>query len=202
MLRHASWTGCGRAQGNAAVPEITELLRARRDDPDAPFAPLFEALYNELKRIAARRVGTMGPNQTLTATALVHEAYLKLVDVSGLELTDRKHFYACIAQAMRQILIDHARARLAGKRGGALERITLSGIESDALDIDVLDLERALCDLGEVDEGLRELVELRYFAGLTLEDIAGLRGMSLRTANRDWQRARALLALRLDDDEE
>jgi RNA polymerase sigma factor (TIGR02999 family) len=183
------------------MPEITELLRARQDAGDAPFAPLFEALYAELKRIAARRVGAMGPNQTLTATALVHEAYLKLVDVSGFALTDRKHFYACIAQAMRQILIDHARARLAGKRGGELERVTLSGIESGALDIDVLDLERALCELGEVDEELRQLVELRYFAGLTLEDIAALRGTSLRTANRDWQRARALLAIRLDDDE-
>jgi RNA polymerase sigma factor (TIGR02999 family) len=116
-------------------------------------------------------------------------------------LSSREHFYACAAQAMRQILIDHARARSADKRGGAMQQITLSGIESEQIDLDVLDLDRALCDLGEVDAALRQLVELRYFAGLTLEEVAELRGISLRTANRDWQRARALLALRLDQDE-
>lgn len=184
------------------MSEITELLLAQQNAKQPQFAPLFEALYAELKRIAALRVRALGPNQTLSATALVHEAFLKLVDASQLALSSREHFYACAAQAMRQILIDHARARSADKRGGAMQQITLSGIESEQLDLDVLDLDRALCDLGEVDAALRQLVELRYFAGLTLEEIAELRGISLRTANRDWQRARALLALRLDQDED
>jgi len=201
LRAHGPRSGRAGAIGNAAaVSDTTDLPRAGQEQGQAPLAPLFEALYVELKRIAARRVQQMGRNQTLSATALVHEAFLKLADASDLALGNRQHFYACAAQAMRQILVDHARARLAGKRGGALEQVTLSGVESDPLELDVLDLERALGDLGEVDRELRQLVELRYFAGLTLEEIAELRGTSLRTANRDWQRARALLAVRLDDD--
>lgn len=182
------------------MPESTDLPTALHARGPDQLAPLFQALYAELKRIAARRVQQMGPNQTLSATALVHEAFVKLAEASDLALVDRQHFFACAAQAMRQILVDHARARLAGKRGGVLEQVTLSGIETDPLDMDVLDLDRALGDLGEVDAQLRQLVELRYFCGLTLEEIAGLRGVSLRTANREWQRARALLAVRLDAD--
>lgn len=178
--------------------QITAILAAAGDA--SPLDTLMPLVHQDLKRLARAQRARMQPGETLSTTALVNEAYLKLRRGGSHGLHNREHFFSLVARAMRQILIDHARARVAGKRGGVLEQVTLGGIESDPLDIDMLDLERALCDLGEVDEGLRQLVELRYFAGLTLEEIAALRGVSLRTANRDWQRARALLAVRLDDD--
>jgi RNA polymerase sigma factor (TIGR02999 family) len=182
------------------MPDITELLTPRegRDGPD--LAAVFEHLYADLKRIASARVAALAPDQTLQATGLVHEAYLKLVGARSLTLENRKHFFACAARAMRQILIDRSRIAHADKRGAALERVTLEHCDAVAPPPPLLDLDRALDDLEQIDPALRELVELRYFAGLSLPQIAELHGQSTRTAARNWERARVLLKLRLEPD--
>ena len=182
------------------MSEITALLAGtgRGDKPD--LSAVFDQLYVDLKRIAIARVGELGPNDTLTPTGLVHEAYLKLIAAEQLPLTSRKHFFACAARAMRQILIDRSRGAQAEKRGGGLERVTLSRCDAEPQAPALLDLDRALNDLEQIDPSLRELVELRYFAGLPLSAIAELWGVSLRTAARDWERARTLLQLRLEPD--
>lgn len=182
------------------MPEITELLAAEegRDKPD--LAAVFERLYADLKRIAIARVASLGPDETLSATGLVHEAYLKLVGAGQLSLNNRKHFFACAARAMRQILIDRSRVAQADKRGAGFERVTLEGCDAAADAPALHDLDRALDDLEQIDPELRALVELRYFAGLSMPQIAELRGVSLRTAARDWDRARALLRVRMAAD--
>ncbi|WP_291144893.1 ECF-type sigma factor [Dokdonella sp.] len=183
----------------AYMSEITELLRAVQAGDHASLDAVFERVYAELRTLAAARLASQPGESTLSATALVHESYLKLSDASQLSLTDRKHFFACAARAMRQILVDRARARGADKRGGGMEPLTLSHAEGiDADTPEVLDLDVALNQLDEIDGALRELVELRVFAGLTLQQVADTSGRSLRSVNRDWQRARALLLAQMD----
>ncbi|MEZ5465871.1 MAG: ECF-type sigma factor [Lysobacteraceae bacterium] len=183
------------------MSEITALLGSDGDQqPD--LAAVFDRLYADLKHIAIARVAALGHEQTLSATGLVHEAYLKLVGAEKLSLSNRKHFFACAAKAMRQILIDRDRRSRAGKRGDGLEPVTLAE-HSDEVDslqeaVDLLDLDRALDELELIDPALRELVELRYFAGLPLPAIAELRDVSERTMAREWERARTLLRLRLE----
>jgi RNA polymerase sigma factor (TIGR02999 family) len=182
------------------MAEITELLKAQdgRDAPD--LGPVFERLYADLKRIARARVGQLGPGDTLGATALVHEAFLKLASAEGLSLSNRRHFFTCAALAMRQILVDNARVANAGKRGAGLERVTLGHCDAAAPAVGLPDLDLALDDLDRINPDLRELVELRYFAGLSMPAIAELREVSLRTVARDWERARSLLQVRLSAD--
>lgn len=181
----------------ASMSDITELLNAN-GGPD--LSAVFERVYVDLKHIAIARVAALGPAQTLSATALVHETYLKLAGAERLDIENRKHLFASAARVMRQILIDHARGANAGKRGAGFERITLERCEAHSEPPDLLDLDHALDDLERIDPALRELVELRYFAGLALPAIAELRGISLRTAARDWERARSLLLVSLDAD--
>ncbi|MBI2397777.1 MAG: RNA polymerase subunit sigma [Xanthomonadales bacterium] len=182
------------------MSEITELLRnsAEGDRPD--LSGVFERLYADLKRIAAARVAGLGPGETLSATGLVHEAYLKLVGAEQLSLANRKHFFACAARAMRQVVIDRSRIAQADKRGDDLQRVTLEGADAAFDAAALLDIDRALDEIEQIAPPLRELVELRYFTGLSMPEIAELRGVSLRTAMRDWERARALLRLRLVPD--
>lgn len=158
---------------------------------------VFARVYPTLRALADSRLRGAPAEHTLSPTALVHETYLKLIGASRLELADRHHFFACAARAMRQILVDHARARHSLRRGGACTRVTL---ESSAVaapprtaEVDLLDLDAAMNDLDEIHPDLRELVELRIFGGLTLQQLADTTGRSLRSTNRDWQRARALL---------
>ena len=178
--------------------EITELLvEARRGDPEKLEA-VFAALYPELKRLASWRVAAQSRDSTLTTTVLVHETYLKLVGARQLNLQDRRHFFACAGRAMRHILVDHARAAAADKRGGGIAPVELPAEVADRLRTpDWIDLDRALDELDQVRPHLRELVELRYFAGLSREETASLLGCSERTVQRDWQRARAFLHSRL-----
>jgi len=182
------------------MTDITELLTAceGRDGPD--LAAVFERVYADLKHIAIARVAALGPAQTLSATALVHETYLKLVGAQRLTLENRKHFFTSAARAMRQILIDRHRVAQAEKRGPGLQRITLGECEALTDDTDLFDIDRALDELEQINPGLRELAEMRYFTGLSLPQIAELRGVSLRTAARDWERARSLLLVSLDPD--
>ena len=177
--------------------EVTQLLAEARAGDPAKLEAVFVALYPELKRLASRRSG--GEGHDLTTTALVHETYLKLIGARHLDLQDRRHFFACAGRAMRHILVDHARAASSDKRGGGVAAVELPPeVAGGAAAADWVDLDRALDELEEVLPELRELVELRFFAGLTREEIAELLGCSERTVQRDWQRARAFLYARLE----
>lgn len=180
------------------MSEITELLRSAHAGAQPAMQAAFGRMYEELHRIASARAGKLAPGATLSATELVHEAYLKLAAATTLALEDRRHFLVCAARTMRQIMVDRARAASSAKRGGVERPITLTDVTGAPIDLDLLDLDRALADLGEIDPDLRELVELRFFAGMDMEAMAELFDVSTRTLHRDWQRARALLALRLD----
>lgn len=177
--------------------DITELLaRVRCGDRDS-FNRVFAELYADLKRIAVQRAA--GAGNTLTPTALVNELYLKFSRGRSLQLVDRAHFLATAASAMRGLAVDHARAARAGKRGGGAEPVTLSaeltGASGDPIDLIALD--HALEGLDAIDPGLRELVELHWFAGLDFVEIAALREVSERTVRRGWTRACAFLATQM-----
>ena len=179
---------------------ITEALCAVRDGaPDAMdrLAPL---VYEQLKRIARRQLRAEAPGHTLSTTALVHEAYLKLVDQTRAEWQDRGHFYAVASGAMRRILVDYARRYRAARRGGdgdgkPVRPITLDNIEvAHAERADVLvALDDALDRLGRVDERQARVVECRFFGGLTEEETASALGISQRTVAREWATARGWL---------
>jgi RNA polymerase sigma factor (TIGR02999 family) len=181
------------------VSEITELLAGARGGDTSKLDEVFDALYPELKRLAAARAAVLAPGATLSTTELVHETYLKVVGSSSLDARDRRHFFACASKVMREILIDYLRAGSAAKRGGGVRPVTLpSQVGGVVLDTDLLDLHRALDDLDQVNPSLRAVAELRYFAGLSCEDIAELEECSVRTVQRNWKRARAFLLARLE----
>lgn len=174
---------------------ITVLIdEARRGDQNA-LNRLLPEVYAELRRIAARHMRHEQPGQTLQATALVHEAYLRLFKDSALSFQNRAHFLAIAAQSMREILVDHARGRHAAKRGGGGRKITLD--ESLAIGaetpVDFLALHEALVRFGEVAPQPARIVELRFFGGLTNEEIAEAVGSSPATVKRHWSVARAWL---------
>jgi RNA polymerase sigma factor (TIGR02999 family) len=183
------------AERGSTEAEVTELLRRLRNgDPEA-LSLIVPLVYGELRELARRQLAGRRPGRTLNTTALVHEAYLKLVDVDRLDWADRRHFLAVAATAMRQIIVDHARRRCAQKRGGGVEPSLLAegrlGMDTQATEI--LAIDQALGKLSRLDERLTRTVELRFFAGLTVEETARVLGSSERTVKRDWQKARALL---------
>ncbi len=183
------------------MSEITRLLTSARDgDPDQ-IEQVFALLYAELRQLAASRLGN--GNQTLSPTALVHEAFLRLTANQDLSLNDRRHFFACAARSMRCIVIDHARRAAAERRGGDLARVTLNegliGERGAGNDAELLSLDQAMDRLDHVNSRQREVVELHYFAGLTFAEIAALHECTERTALRQWERARAFLHAQLDD---
>ena len=174
---------------------IAELLDS--DSPD--LSDIFEHLYPELKKLAMARLASLAPGRTVTPTVLVHEAYMKLVKSESLDLKSRRYFFACAGRVMHDVLIDHLRAGNAAKRGGQLLKVTFSEELSVANpERGLLDLERALQELEQIDQQQRELVDMRFFAGLTLKDISELTDTPYRTVQRRWERARAFLHLRLD----
>jgi RNA polymerase sigma factor (TIGR02999 family) len=174
--------------------DITELVRAAGDGDRGALKTLFDAVYDELKRLAHRQLAA-SPNPTINTTALVHETYLKLTRPDTLKLNDRGHFFATAAKAMRQIVVDQARRRLAAKRGAAVLPVTLDErTVADATEpLQLAHLDDALAGLEQLDPRLAELVELRFFAGLSVEQVAELREVAPRTVIRDWRRARAYL---------
>ena len=182
--------------------EVTLLLRAMRDGEAGAFDRLVPLVYDELRRIAHGHLRRHRSGHTLDTTGLVHEAYLKLAEQGGLDLRDRGHFLAVSARAMRQVLVDFARARMAAKRGGPdARRVTL---EDDAAAVAaqaelLLDIDRALVGLRAHSERLARVVECRYFAGYSEEETAAALGTSLRTAQRDWLRARDWLRRALEE---
>jgi RNA polymerase sigma factor (TIGR02999 family) len=180
-------------------PDLTELTRLLAELRDGRRGALDEAvarMYGALRQAAARQLARERPGHTLYPTALVHEAYLRLADSTGLTVQDRQHFIAVAARAMRQVLVDHARQRRALKRGGGLMRTTLhdkDAVAPDASDDELVALDAALVRLGAVDDRARTIVEYRFFAGLTEEQTAELLGLSARTVRREWVKARAWL---------
>ena len=175
--------------------EVTQLLHGARDGDRGAFGRLLPLIYDELRAIARRQLRREEVGHTLQPTALVHDAYLKLVDQTQVGWRDRAHFFGIAARAMRQVLIDYARRRSAAKRGGGVVRTTLSD-QTLALDVpldELLSLDDALTRLGGVDARLRQVVEYRFFGGMAEEEIAEVLGVSTRTVQRDWLRARAWL---------
>ena len=175
--------------------QVTQLLVAVKDGDRGAFDRLLPAVYGELRRLARSQLGRERHGHTLLATDLVHEAYMKLVDQSGVEWQGRAHFFAVAARAMRQVLIDYARKRTTEKRGGDLVRTTL-GDQAFAAAYSpeqLLALDQALDRLAELDDRLPRVVEMRFFAGLKEQEIAEVLGTSERTIQRDWARARAWL---------
>jgi RNA polymerase sigma factor (TIGR02999 family) len=167
------------------------------DDPVSSLMPL---VYDELRRIAAGYIRGERPGQTLQATALVNEAFLRLAAERPRQFANRQHFVAIAALSMRQILVQRARARKAAKRGGAPDRITLdeSLASAEPPGIDVLALDEALTRLAALDPEQARIVELRYFGGLTIEEIAAVVGASPATVKRQWAMARAWLKCAVD----
>ena len=164
---------------------------------------LFATIYQELRLIASSRLRRNKRGTMLDTTALVHEAYLKLAGDDGEfdSFNNPRHFYATAALAMRQILTDQARRRLAYKRGGKERNLTLNegAIAAQESSVDVLELDDALEKLQALDPGLAEVVNLKYFGGLSLDEIAELQGASRRTISRSWQKARAFLHAQIAD---
>jgi RNA polymerase sigma factor (TIGR02999 family) len=186
--------------GSTAPGEITGLLASARQGDSSATDRLLDLVYDELRAMARRQLRRRRPGQTITTTALVHEAYLKLVDHDGIPWQDRSHFFSVAALAMRHILVDSARRRIAKKRGGEDVRITLdewrlgdAAPDAEARAVEVLAVDRALTSLAALNERLGQLVELRFFAGLTEEETAEALGTSERTVRRDWRKARAFL---------
>jgi RNA polymerase sigma-70 factor, ECF subfamily len=174
--------------------DVTGLLVACGNGEAAARTILMEAVYDELRRLARGYLGRERPEHTLPPTALVHEAYLKLVDQKRVRWQNRAHFFAIAAQQMRRILVDHARAHRTAKRGGGAT-IPLTGIDvaGAPLNLDLLDLEAALEKLAALDPRQSRLVELRFFGGLTVEETAAVLGIAAITVKRDWALARAWL---------
>ncbi len=179
------------------MSEITRLLEQAADNSQSALDEVFQRLHCELKILARSRLSPSA-NLTLTPTGLVNELYLKFSAAEQITLEGQRHFFACAASAMRQIIIDAARAVKAGKRGGEIIFVTLTAPQDLDPDTQVLELNEAMNQLQQIDGELSELVELRYFAGLSMEQIAALKQRSTRSLNRDWQRARAFLHAQLE----
>ena len=179
---------------------ITQLLRRRAAGDPAADAALAPLVYEALHALAERQMRGERAGHSLTPTALIHEAWLRLAGEQALEAADRAQFYALAARRMRQVLIDHARRRDADKRGGGAGALSLAALADAATPVDGIDalaLEQALQQLESMDERKARVVELRYFAGLEMGEIAELRGVSRMTAHRDWEVARSFLRVQL-----
>ena len=174
--------------------DITLLLLSLREGRREALQQLFPIVYQELRRIARRTVASWGKEDTLGATAVIHETYLKLFDQTRVTVNDRKHFFALAATAMRQIVVDHARRRAALKRGGGLERVPWEDAAVTVDDrTDVMALDQALQRLGALAPRLERVVELRFFGGFSVDEAAEILEVDARTVKRDWRKARALL---------
>jgi RNA polymerase sigma factor (TIGR02999 family) len=175
--------------------EITELLAEWRDGNQSALDELYPLVYNELHRLARRYMSRERKGHTLQTTALINEAYVRLVDQKNVQWANRSHFFAISAQIMRRILIDHARRHAYAKRGGGAQQVSLEEAATVAPDLglELIRLDEALKTLAEMDPRRSQVVELRYFGGLNNEEIAGVLHVSENTVTRDWNMARAWL---------
>ena len=184
------------SHNDSGSPKITQMLREWGEGKSEALDELLPHIYNELHRQAAAYLRRERPNHTLQTTALVHEAYLKLIDQKQVEWKSRGHFFALAAQAMRRILVDHAKGRHREKRGGPNENVPLEDellAVAEETNIDVIALDEALSRLAKFDPQQERIVEMRYFAGLSLDETAAAIGISRATAARDWAVAKAWL---------
>ncbi len=180
--------------------EVTRIINAIQQGDGQAAEELLPLIYEELRLLAAQKMSQEKPGQTLQATALVHEAYIRLVEGGDQDWNSRGHFFKAAAEAMRRILVDNARRKRSLKAGGDLQRIGLDGVDLAALTLsdeipseDLVALDEALERLSRTDPRNAELVKLRYFAGLSLDQVAKIQGVSRRTATRWWTYARAWL---------
>jgi RNA polymerase sigma factor (TIGR02999 family) len=182
------------------MSDVTHILNQIESGDPSAAEQLLPLVYDELRRLAAAKLGHEKPGQTLQATGLVHEAYLRMVDVERAQRWDsRGHFFAAAAESMRRILIDQARQKLCDRRGGGWRRCELSDADRVSLPVndELLDLDDALTRLAAVDLPAAAIVKLRVFAGMTVDEAAALQGISTRTAKRNWAYARAWLGREL-----
>ena len=180
-------------------PNVTALLKAWGAGEKEAFDRLIPLVYKELRHQAARYLRREAPGQTLQTTDLIHEAYIRLVDQKGARWQNRAQFFGIAAQLMRRILVDRARARHRAKRGGADVRVSLNegmGI-AESREVNLIVLDEALTRLAEIDPERARIVELRFFAGLSVEETAEALGISPRTVKRSWRFARAWLRLEM-----
>ena len=184
---------------NGSEPgDITVLLHAWASGDSAAFNRLFPDVYAELEHIARNRLRAQGQGHTIDPTTLVHEAYLRLSQSDPVRWQDRTHFFAVAATVMRHILVDQARARKTARRGAGLV-VTLSEAvqEASALDAELLDIDAALSELAALDQQQARIVEMRFFSGLSIEETAGVLGISTATVKRDWAVAKTWIRRRL-----
>ncbi len=175
--------------------EVSQLLQGWRAGDRQALDALLPLVYKELRRVAHFQLRNERPNHSLQSAGLVNEAYLRLVGMSSPQWESRTHFFAIAAQLMRQILVDYARRHGAAKRGANMPKVTLEDamVASRRKDMDVIALDDALTDLGKIDPRQSRVVELRYFAGLSLEEISQVMEIAPATVQRDWTAARAWL---------
>lgn len=187
---------------DGALGPITQLLNAASDGDDAAGAELLPLIYGELHRIAQARMAAERPGSTLQPTALIHEAYLRLIGDDKPGWNSRAHFFGAAAQAMRQILVDQARHKASLKRGGGRKRLDLDDVAPAVAppSVDILALDEALKRLERDDPRKARIVTLRYFAGLTTQETAAALNVSVPTIEREWRFTRTLLHMQLADD--
>jgi RNA polymerase sigma-70 factor, ECF subfamily len=185
----------------ATFGETTKLLNALSANDRSAAKPLFALVYDELHALARAYFRRQHRSHTLQPTALVNEAFLRLVDQTCVEWNSRAHFLAVAAQAMRQILIDHARGRIRTKRGGRLCRVAMDEAATPLTDsnLELLSLDEALQKLAALDERQSRIVELRFFGGMTVDEVAHVLGVSKSTVESEWRMARAWLHRELSD---
>jgi RNA polymerase sigma-70 factor (ECF subfamily) len=180
--------------------DITVLLRRLRQGDEGAADQLWRLVYPQLRRIARAYMRRESPGHTLQTTALVHEAWLRTVDQTRVDWRDRTHFYGVVAQRMRRVLVDHARARLADKRGAGATKLDLAWVEieptSQKLE-EILAVDEVLSRLREFDQLQARITEMRYFAGMTVDETATVLGLSSRTVDREWALASAWLRAEL-----
>jgi RNA polymerase sigma factor (TIGR02999 family) len=178
-----------------STPDVTRLLIDWSNGDEKALEELMPLVYGELRRLAGSHLRRERSANTLQCTALVHEAYLRLVNQSNVQWRNRAHFYGIAAQMIRRILVDHARAQHAGKRGAGAVRLELDDAMavSEQRELDLLGLDAALLRLAEMDERQGRIVELRFFAGLSVEETAEVMQLSTATVKREWSSARAWL---------
>lgn len=192
--------------GQSAVSEsaanVTQLLRAAASGERRDLDALMRAIYDDLRRLAISHAQAERADHTLQPTALVHEAYLKLIDQRNTDWRDRAHFFALASRIIRRILVDHARQRQASKRGGGSERVALDSLDvaQPAERCDLVSLDAALTELATLDETQARIVEMRYFGGLGIDEIAESLQIGRRSVDRHWAAAKAWLVFRLEPD--
>jgi len=185
---------------DSAAGDITAVLQAARDGGHEAAAQLLTLVYDELRQLARARLARLPPGQTLQPTALVHEAYLRLLGKHDLQLESKRHFFFAAARAMRDILIEQARSKAGPKRGGDRKRVSLTDAlaAEDRAAEDVLAVTEALAELEKEDPQKAQIVHLRYYAGMNVKETASVLGISERTLHRQWRFIKAWLERRLE----